>query len=151
MTATRPAPVDEATARDLLPPATVYIDGQFVPGASGEVHEHIHPGDGKPLGTWNLAGAEDVDRAVQAARDAQRTWMAMSSGQRRDVLFGVAAAIRAHHRELAAVATLEMGMPIRTAVAGTLGAVEWFAYYAGWADKIEGLVAPVPGAHDYGI
>ncbi len=151
MTATRPAPVDEATARDLLPPATVYIDGQFVPGASGEAHEHIHPGDGKPLGTWNLAGAEDVDRAVQTARDAQRTWMAMSPGQRRDALFGVATAIRAHHLELAAVATLEMGMPIRTAVAGTLGAVEWFAYYAGWADKIEGLVAPVPGAHDYGV
>lgn len=151
MTAARTVPVDEQTARGMLPLAAVYIDGQFVPQASGERHEHVHPGDGKPLGEWTLAGPEDVDRAVTSAHAAQKVWMSMSPGQRRDVLFRVADAIREHHLELAAVASLEMGMPIRTAVAGTLGAVEWFAYYAGWADKVEGLVAPVAGAHDYGI
>lgn len=151
MTVTRSVPVDEQAARGMLPPAAVYIDGQFVPDASGERHEHVHPGDGNPLGVWTLAGPGDIDRAVTSARAAQPSWMSASPGQRRDILFRVATAIRDRHRELAAVASLEMGMPIRTAVAGTLGAVEWFAYYAGWADKVEGLVAPVAGAHDYGI
>ena len=151
MTATKTVPVDEQTARGMLPPAAVYIDGQFVPQASGDRHEHVHPGDGKPLGEWTLAGPGDVDHAVTSGHAAQAVWMSMSPGQRRDILFSVAGAIRGHHRDLAAVAALEMGMPIRTAVAGTLGAAEWFAYYAGWADKVEGLVAPVAGTHDYAI
>jgi aldehyde dehydrogenase (NAD+) len=142
MTTTRTVPVDEPTARGMLPPATVFIGGEYVRGAGGVHHTHIHPGDGKPLGEWALAGAPDVDRAVESARSAQRAWAAVTPAERRDVLNRVADAYRDHHLELAAVAALEMGMPIRTAVAGTLGAVEWFRYYAGWADKIEGQVVP---------
>jgi aldehyde dehydrogenase (NAD+) len=151
MTSTRTVPVDEPSARAMLPPATVYIGGEYVPRASGVQHTHVHPGDGKPLGEWTLAGVADVDRAVESARTAQRVWAAASPAERRDVLNRVADAYRDHHLELAAVASLEMGMPIRTAVAGSLGAVEWFRYYAGWADKIDGLIAPVPGAHDYAL
>ncbi|GAB2483074.1 aldehyde dehydrogenase family protein [Jatrophihabitans fulvus] len=144
-------PVEESTARDMLPPAAVYIDGRFVADAEGKAHEHIHPGDAQPLGTWTLAGPADVDRAVAGAAAAQQVWLRKTPAQRRDILFAVAAALRERHLELAAVGTLEMGMPIRTSVAGVLGAIEWFSYYAGWADKIEGLVAPVPGTLDYGI
>jgi aldehyde dehydrogenase (NAD+) len=151
MTTSRTVPVDEPSARAMLPPAAVYIGGEYLPQASGINHTHIHPGDGSPLGDWTLAGVADVDRAVESARTAQRVWAAVSPAERRDVLNRVADVFRDHHLELAAVAALEMGMPIRTAVAGTLGAVEWFRYYAGWADKIEGLVAPVPGAHDYAL
>ena len=151
MTSARTVPVDETTARGMLPPAAVYIDGEFVPNATGEPHEHLHPGDGTPLGTWNLAGAADIDRAVVSAQVAQKQWMRLTPAQRRDILTDVASALHARHLELAAVGTLEMGMPIRTSVLGTLGAIEWFSYYAGWADKIEGLVAPVPGTHDYGV
>src|ERR1700679_2191658 len=130
MTTTRTVPVDEPSARAMLPPATVYIDGAYVPRASGVQHPHVHPGDGKPLGEWTLAGGADVDRAVESARTAQRVWAAAAPAERRDVLNRVADAYRDHHLELAAVASLEMGMPIRTAVAGSLGAVEWFRYYA---------------------
>lgn len=151
MTTTRTVPVDEPTARGMLPPSAVFIDGEYVRQAGGVQHTHIHPGDGKPLGEWALAGVDDVDRAVESARAAQRAWAAVPPAERRDVLNRVADAYRDHHLELAAVASLEMGMPIRTAVAGTLGAVEWFRYYAGWADKIEGLIAPVSGSHDYAV
>jgi aldehyde dehydrogenase (NAD+) len=70
------------------------------------------------------------------------------------VLNSVAAHVRERSVELAAVVSLEMGMPIRTSVAGVLAAADWFGYYAGWADKIEGLVAPVAAAgavHDYAV
>jgi aldehyde dehydrogenase (NAD+) len=151
MAATKTVPIDDATARTLLPPAAVHIGGEYLAQATGVKHTHVHPGDGKPLGDWVLAGVEDVDRAVSAAREAQVGWAAATPAHRRDVLFAVASAYRERHLELAAVASLEMGMPIRTAVAGTLGAADWFAYYSGWADKIEGLIAPVPGAHDYAV
>jgi aldehyde dehydrogenase (NAD+) len=135
----------------MLPAAAVHIGGEFVPDATGDSSEHVHPGDGQVLGTWNLAGPDDVDRAVLAGQAAQRVWTGMPPGRRRDILMDVAAGVRQHQLRIAAVSTLEMGVPIRTSVAGVAGAAEWFAYYAGWVDKIEGIVAPVPGAHDYGV
>src|SRR5260221_5331486 len=101
-----------------------------------------------------MAVSQEIDGAVQPARLAQLEWAAAAPGARRDVLNRVASAVRARSVELAAMVSLEMGMPIRTSVAGVLAAADWFAYYAGWADKIEGLVAPVSAAsavHDYAV
>ena len=154
MATAKPAPIDEAAARALLPSAPVHIGGVFVSDASGERHAHIYPADGKPLGEWTLAGDDDVDRAVRSAKTAQAEWASAAPSARRDVLNAVAVKIRECSVELAAVVSLEMGMPIRTSVAGVLAAADWFAYYAGWADKIEGLVAPVSAqgaVHDYAV
>src|SRR5258708_15021061 len=101
-----------------------------------------------------MAGSQEIDRAVQTARLADLDWAAAAPGARRDVLNRVASAVRARSVELAARVSLGLGMPIRTSVAGVLAAADWFAYYAGWADKIEGLVAPVSAAsavHDYAV
>ncbi|MGV9861732.1 aldehyde dehydrogenase family protein [Rhodococcus koreensis] len=145
-------PIDAGRARTHLPPAAVHIDGSYVMNATGERHTHIHPGDGAPLGEWTLAGEADVDRAVLGAQKAQPYWASMDPAERRVVLNRVADALRERAVDLAAVVTLEMGMPIRTAVIGAHRAADWFAYYAGWTDKIDGLVAPVSAAgaaHDY--
>jgi len=154
MPAPKTVPIDEPAARALLPGAAVHIGGAFVPDASGERHVHVYPGDGKPLGEWRLAGDDDVDRAVHVAASSQAEWAAAAPSQRRDVLNSVAAHVRERSVELAAVVSLEMGMPIRTSVAGVLAAADWFGYYAGWTDKIEGLVAPVAAVgavHDYAV
>ncbi|HZE50489.1 MAG TPA: aldehyde dehydrogenase family protein, partial [Jatrophihabitantaceae bacterium] len=154
MPAPKTVPIDEPAARALLPGAAVHIGGALVPDASGERHVHVYPGDGKPLGEWRLAGDDDVDRAVHLAASSQAEWAAAAPSQRRDVLNSVAAHVRERSVELAAVVSLEMGMPIRTSVAGVLAAADWFGYYAGWADKIEGLVAPVAAVgavHDYAV
>ena len=154
MRTAKTVPIDEASARLLLPASPVHIGGQFVEQASGERWQQVYPADGKPLGEWTMAGSQEIDRAVQTARLAQLDWAAAAPGARRDVLNRVASAVRARSVELAAMVSLEMGMPIRTSVAGVLAAADWFAYYAGWADKIEGLVAPVSAAsavHDYAV
>lgn len=147
-------PITEAAARAVLPGAAVFISGNEVPHAGGERHVHVHPADGKPLGEWTLAGPDDVDRAVRDAQQAQLGWAAASPSQRRVVLSAVAAKLRERQVELAAVMSLEMGMPIRAAVAGVGGAAEWFDYYAGWADKIAGaapLLAGSGAVHDYTV
>lgn len=154
MSQARTLPVNEAGARGLLPPAAVHIGGAFVPQACGAAHTHLYPADGKPLGQWALAGERDVDRAVEAARAAQPSWAAAAPAARRDVLQSVAVRVRERSAELGAIVSLEMGMPLRTSIAGVTAAAGWFSYYAGWADKIDGIVPPVsaPGAVlDYAV
>ncbi|WP_344604221.1 aldehyde dehydrogenase family protein [Sporichthya brevicatena] len=137
-------PMTADAARALLPAGTCFLGGSVTEG-TGKVRSYVHPGDGSALGEFRLAGADQVEPAVAAGRKVQPSW-AKNPAWRRDALFAAAAAIRADADALAAVVTLEMGMPIRAAKAGVLQAAEWFAYYAGWADKVGGTVAPVaPG------
>ncbi len=136
--------MDSVEARTLLPAGACYLGGAVVEG-TGSGRAFVHPGDGSDLGAVRLAGVDQVEQAVAAARKAQPSWAA-GPAWRRDALFAAAGAIRAHADELAALVSLEMGMPLRASKAGVLQAAEWFAYYAGWADKIGGAVAPVaPG------
>jgi len=135
--------MDSAAARALLPAATCWVGGALTDG-TGQARSYAHPGDGSAIGEFRLAGPQQVEQAIAAARKAQPDWAAHAAG-RRDALFGAALTIRTHADELAALTTLEMGMPLRAAKAGVLQAAEWFAHYAGWADKLGGALAPVGG------
>lgn len=130
-------------ARALLPKSAAYIGGAWLTDTTGELHAHVNPADGQPLGEWQLPGGADVDAAVHAARAAQVVWWAKSPAARRDALTDAATAIREQRAELGALVSLEMGMPVRASVAGVNLAAEWFSHYAGYADKIDGLVPPV--------
>jgi aldehyde dehydrogenase (NAD+) len=135
--------MDASAATALLPAGTCFLGG--VAAGTGAERVYIHPGDGRALGTHRLAGVDQVEQAVTAARKAGPSWAGWPAA-RRDALFAAAAAIRTHADDLAALVSLEMGMPFRASKAGVLQAAEWFAYYAGWADKLGGTVAPVaPG------
>jgi aldehyde dehydrogenase (NAD+) len=146
-------PVTSASsARLLLPKHTAHVGGDWVADTSGQPHVHVYPADGSILGEWRLPGPRDVDTAVEAARQAQQQWLSASPGQRRDTLLAIAGAVRENRHELAAVVTLEMGMPFKASVAGVVQAAEWFSHYAGYADKIDGLVpqvGPATTALDY--
>jgi aldehyde dehydrogenase (NAD+) len=138
-----------ATAADLraaaigaLPAASAYIGGALRDGA-GACHTHRDPATGEELRTWTLCGPEDVAHAVSSAAQAQRQWAGLDGGQRRDGLLAVADEIHSHADTLAALVSLEMGMPLRASQAGVGAAAEWFRHYAGYADKIEGSVPSV--------
>jgi len=131
------------------PKATSFVAGSPVDG-TGATRTYRHPGDGSVFADLALAGPAEVDTAVASAREAFPAWRALAPGARRDLLFTLAQTIRAHAGDLAALVTREMGMPIRASTAGVGQAAEWFAHYAGWADKITGGTAPVgAGVHDY--
>ena len=94
-----------------------------------------------------LAGPAEVDAAVAAARAAFPGWRRTPPGRPARLLLRLADLMAGAASELAALQSLEMGQPLKAARAGVGAAVEWFRYYAGWADKLDGLVAPVaPGA-----
>ena len=69
-------------------PVGLLIGGDRITSTESS-HEHIFPATGRPNATVALAGAADVDRAVSAARDAQRQWTALTVDVRRDRLIDV--------------------------------------------------------------
>ena len=87
------------------------------------------------------ASADDVDRAVQAARRAfdSGPWPAMSPAQRSRLIWKLGEAIDAAADELALLETLNTGKPLGIARAFEIGgAAESFRYNAGWATKLNG-------------
>src|SRR5207249_3028330 len=70
-------------------------------------------------------------------------WWALHPGQRRDALTRIAQQVEDNSSVLAALVTLEMGMPYRASLAGVLAAADWFRHYSGYADKLEGTVPSV--------
>ncbi len=127
-------------------PKKLLIGGEWVDAASGETFATINPATGEELSQVALAGPLDVDRAVQAARQAYEhgPWGRLSGEERGHLLWKVADLIEAHADDLAELDTLDNGKPLRVARRGDLpSAARHFRYYAGLAGKIEGSTIPV--------
>ncbi len=143
-----PAPQSRSVV-DLQPTYGLFIDGEFVDPAGGTSFKTISPSTEEVLAEVAEAGAEDVDRAVRAARRAyRRTWSAMPGAERGKYLYRIARLIQERSRELAVLESLDNGKPVRESRdVDVPAAAAWFFYYAGWADKLEhaGLgAAPAP-------
>ena len=124
-----------------------FIDGRFVDAASGATFASISPIDGRRLAEVAACDAEDVDRAVAAARRAfeDRRWAGQPPAERKRVLRAFAERIRAARDELALIETLDMGKPIADSLAvdvrATANCIEW---YAEAIDKVYDEIAPTP-------
>ncbi len=116
----------------------LFIDGEFVEGG-GRAFATVSPATEEVITTVSEANADDVDRAVAAARKAYvRTWSTMSGSERGKYLFRIARILQERARELAVAETLDNGKPIRETRDVDIPLVAaWFFYYAGWADKLE--------------
>ena len=75
-----------------------FIGGEWVDAASGETFESISPADGEVLGIFPKSGAEDVDRAVAAAKAAFETWRLVPAPKRGEILFRFAQLLDASTR-----------------------------------------------------
>ena len=117
MTATPRATVEDwlARAADVDPRRELFVDGRFVPAASGETFEDIAGRDGRPIASVASGGLEDVDRAVAAARRSfdDRRWSDQKPAARKKVLLRLADLVREHLEELALLESLDVGKPIR--------------------------------------
>lgn len=115
-----------------------YIDGVFEDGAYS--FESIDPAQEKPWAIMPEAREGDVDRAVGAADRALRqgAWPAMTATQRGKLLYKLADLVAANSDKLAALETRDTGKIIRETSAQIAYVAEYYRYYAGLADKIEG-------------
>lgn len=138
-------------AAKVLPSGLNFIDGEWVDGSATGIL--IDPSTGGELATFALAHEADVDAAVAAAREAFPKWRSVSPDARRTVLVRLAAGLRAEADTFATILALEGGQPTAFARAGVMKAADYFEYYAGWVDKLTGLVHPTyPGTgFDYSV
>ncbi|WP_321795640.1 aldehyde dehydrogenase family protein [Caballeronia sp. J97] len=122
----------------------LFIDGRFVPALSGATLATLNPHDNSEIAQVSMAGREDVDRAVQAAKKAFPAWSAMAAADRGRLLLKLADAIEANADELARLESMDTGHPIRdTRNLDVPRTAATFRYFGGMADKFEGSVIPV--------
>jgi aldehyde dehydrogenase (NAD+) len=123
----------------LAPEYGLFLNGEFVPAASGQLFATVNPATEEPLARVAEAGAEDVDRAVAAARAAyEQVWGPMPGAERAKYLYRIARILQERSREFAVLESLDNGKPIKESrdVDVPLAAAHFF-YHAGWADKLE--------------
>jgi aldehyde dehydrogenase (NAD+) len=120
-------------------PKRMLIDGRWVEAASGKTFESINPSTGEVLATVAEGDAEDIDRAVDAARRAfNGPWSRFKPFERQALLLKLAEMVERHFEELAALDTLDMGAPISRTRNNRLRALGMLRYYAGQAVSIHG-------------
>ena len=122
------------------------INGQKV--QSRETFETVNPATETVIGRIAAAGAEDIDRAVAAARRAfaDGRWSAKTPEARKEVLLRLAALLRDHTEEFALLDTLDMGKPIAETVnVDVPGSAHFFQWHAEAIDKLYDEVAPTGG------
>jgi len=130
------------------PASKLIIDGKFVDGIEGKTFLNIDPRTEQPICSVAEAGAMDIDLAVSAARRAfdYGPWPKMSGRERGRIMHRFADLLEKHAEELAQLETLDNGKPIFFSRAADVPlSVDFFRYFAGWADKLHGKTIPVDG------
>ncbi len=125
----------------------LFIDGESVEPAGGEVRELTEPATGEPLARAAMAGEADVDRAVEAARAAvDGAWGRTPANERSRLLHALADAIAANRKELAELEVRNVGKAISSVKAELGQAVENFRFYGSAIASIAGRANPVGGS-----
>jgi phenylacetaldehyde dehydrogenase len=151
--------LDRNVEQFLGSPRQLFINGQWADAASGKTFATPDPATGETLAHVAEGDAEDVDRAVRAARRAfeEGPWGRMTPSERGRIIWRIGDLILEHTDELAQLESLDNGKPFPVAQAADVPlAADLFHYMAGWATKIEGntiniSVPYMPGAnfHSY--
>jgi lactaldehyde dehydrogenase/glycolaldehyde dehydrogenase len=122
--------------------AAMFVDGQWIAADSAEVIEVESPADGSTVATTPLAGANEADRALAAARSAQPPWARRPARERGEAVAALADALARNAELLACVVTLEQGKPIGQARGEIGAAVTFLRFAAESARRIEGEILP---------
>ena len=151
--------LDRRVENFIAAPRQLFINGQWVDAASGKTFETPNPATGEILARVAEGDAEDINRAVRAARTAfeEGPWSRMTPSERGRIIWRIGDLILDHVDELAQLESLDNGKPFAVAQAADVPlAADLFHYMAGWATKIEGntiniSVPYMPGAnfHSY--
>jgi acyl-CoA reductase-like NAD-dependent aldehyde dehydrogenase len=136
-----------SAAREFISrPQLLLIGSERVEAADGQTFATLDPATGREIATVAQAGAEDVERAVKAARAALEDgpWATLPAAGREQLMHALAQALEDNDDELAQIESLDNGKPVGLAkYVDVRGAAAHLRYFAGWPTKIEGGVLPV--------
>jgi aldehyde dehydrogenase (NAD+) len=123
----------------------MYIDGRYVDSASGKWFDSYNPYTGEPWARIAQGNAEDADRAVRAAHKAftEGPWPQLTPSQRGLLLHKLGDLVARDARKLAETEVRDNGKLIAE-MQGQLNYIpQWYYYFGGLADKIQGAVIPL--------
>ena len=122
----------------------MYINGEWVDSSSGKKIETLNPENNEVWATVPEAGEKDVDKAVQSAQNAfENNWSKLHPRERAKYLRLIGEQLRANAEHLGKIETIDTGKLFRETKTQANYIAEYYDYFAGLADKVEGTVVPV--------
>jgi aldehyde dehydrogenase (NAD+) len=119
-----------------------YVGGEWVDASSGETFETKSPATGETLGVFPRSGAEDVDRAVEAAKAAYEDWRLVPAPRRGEILFRFAQLLTEQKDDLAHLMAREMGKVLPEAAGDVQEAIDMSFYMGGEGRRLFGQTTP---------
>ncbi|WP_170381337.1 aldehyde dehydrogenase [Ruegeria atlantica] len=128
-----------------LPHFQLFIDGEWSEGSDAQIMTSENPATGQGWATFACASAGDVDRAVAAAKRVldDPAWRDMTQTARGKLLYRLADLVAEHASRLGELETTDSGKLLAETSAQTGYVVDYYRYFAGLADKVEGTVLPI--------
>lgn len=121
-----------------------YIGGKWLAPVSGEYFENVSPITGKVFCQVPRSNADDIERAVDAAHAARKSWGETSPAERANVLLRIADRMQENLQLLAVAETIDNGKPLRECMAADLPlAIDHFRYFAGCIRAQEGGISDI--------
>ena len=122
----------------------MYIDGQWEDSSSGKKIETLNPENNEVWATVPEANDKDVDKAVQSAQKAfENNWSKLHPRNRAKYLRLIADQLRENAEHLGKIETIDTGKLYRETKTQANYIAEYYDYFAGLADKVEGTVVPI--------
>ena len=122
----------------------MYINGEWVESSSGKKIETLNPENNEVWATVPEANSKDVDKAVQAAQNAfENTWSKLHPRERAKYLRLIGEQLRANAEQLGKIETIDTGKLYKETKTQANYIAEYYDYFAGLADKVEGTVVPI--------
>jgi len=119
-----------------------YIGGEWVDALSGETFASDVPATGEPLGRFPRSSGADVDRAVQAAKEAFAQWRLVPAPERGAILLRFAQLLERDKQELTELMSREMGKVLAEAGGDVQEAIDMSVYMAGEGRRLFGHTTP---------
>ena len=134
------------------PTASHFINGQYVEDAAGEAIDVIYPATGEVIAKVHSATPAIIERAIEAARAAQKQWAAMTGTERGRILRKASDIMRERNRELSILETYDTGKPLQeTLVADATSGADSLEYFGGLAGTLTGEHIPLGESWAYTI
>ena len=122
----------------------MYIDGKWVESSSKKKIKTLNPENNEVWATVPEANEKDVDKAVQAAQTAfDNNWSNLHPKDRAKYLRSIAEQLRSNAKHLGKIETIDTGKLFRETKTQANYIAEYYDYFAGLADKVEGTVVPI--------
>ncbi len=134
---------DAAKARSSVKTYHNYIDGEWTRASSGETFDNVNPADTRDcIGRFPLSTAEDMNRAIDYARNAADRWRHTPAPRRAEMLFRLGEILMRHKVRFAAEMTREMGKVLKETGGDVQEAIDCTYYTAGEGRRLHGFTTP---------